>query len=99
MTQPATAHVITANALLDGDVIYLTPHDTWTRDLAAAEILTDEAHAQVRLIDASARNLEAVGVYLAQVSRTPQGPQPQHLRERFRATGPSNYHHGKQERA
>ena len=37
-----------------------------------------------------------VGVYLADVRRGPNGPEPAHFREAFRATGPSNYAHGKQ---
>ena len=43
-----------------------------------------------------ARASEAVGVYLADMAPTEDGPQPTHFREEFRATGPSNYHHGKQ---
>ena len=36
--------VITANDLLKGDVIYLCGTE-WVRDLAQAEVLTDEADA------------------------------------------------------
>ncbi|MDJ0822781.1 MAG: DUF2849 domain-containing protein [Paracoccaceae bacterium] len=88
--------VVTANALVEGDVIYLTEDDSWSRDLAQAEVLTDEAHAQLRLLEAAARSDEAVGVYLADVTLSPTGPQPTHFRETFRDTGPSNYPHGKQ---
>lgn len=93
-----TPKVITANALLEGDVVYLTEADTWSRRLQDAEILTDEADAQIRLIDASARTGEVVGVYLADV--TPgKTLKPAHFREAFRAKGPSNYPHGKQSEA
>lgn len=95
---PDTPKVVTANALLEGDVVYLTEADTWTRDLHQAEVLTDEAHAQLRLLDAEARGAEVVGAYLADVHSSDAGPQPSHFRETFRATGPSNYPHGKQER-
>ena len=91
--------VVTANALLEGDVVYLTPSDTWARHLSEAEVLTDEAHAQLRLIEASARADEVVGVYLAEVKPTATGPRPVHFREAFRARGPSNRAHGKQETA
>lgn len=98
MTRRAfTPKVVTANALIEGDVIYLTSTDQWTRELSCAEVLTDEAHADLRLIEASARTGEAVGVYLAEVDQTENGPVPVHFREEFRRKGPSNYLHGKQE--
>lgn len=91
-----TPKVVTANALIEGDVIYLAANDSWTRDLSAAEILTDEAHAQLRLLEADSRQAEAVGAYLADVKPGASGPEPAHFREDFRRTGPSNYFHGKQ---
>ena len=95
MTRAFTPKVITANALLEGDVVYLTAHDHWSRDLSKAEVITDEAHAQIRQLDAEMRSDEVVGVYLADVSLSDAGPNPIHFREDFRATGPSNYKHGK----
>jgi hypothetical protein len=96
MPKAFTPKVVTANALLEGDVIYLAADDRWVRRLDEAEIITDEAIAQIRLLDAQARASEAVGVYLADMAPSEDGPQPTHFREEFRATGPSNYHHGKQ---
>lgn len=96
MPKAFTPKVITANALLEGDVIYLTADDLWSRHLAEAEVLTDEAHAQIRLLEAQRRVEETVGVYLADVAPDEAGPQPTHFREEFRRTGPSNYFHGKQ---
>ena len=96
MAKPFTPKVVTANALLEGDVIYQTA-DGWTRDLTEAEILTDEADADLRMIDASAQINLVVGVYLADVALDDGIPHPTHFREDFRATGPSNYAHGKQE--
>ena len=97
MPKPFTPKVVTANALLEGDVIYLAADDRWTRDLRKAEVLTDEAHAQLRLVEARQRAPEAVGVYLADVKPGANGPEPTHFREDFRRTGPSNYAHGKQQ--
>lgn len=94
-----TPKVITANALLEGDVIYLAADDSWVRELSAAEVLTDEAVAQLRLLDAEKRQSEVVGVYLADVAPAETGPEPTHFREDFRRRGPSNYPHGKQEAA
>ncbi|MGC1495588.1 MAG: DUF2849 domain-containing protein [Sulfitobacter sp.] len=96
MAKPFTPKVITANALLEGDVIYLTTTG-WTRDLAKAEVLTDEADADLRMIEASAQVDHVVGVYLADVNVENDIPHPTHFREDFRAKGPSNYAHGKQE--
>ena len=96
MSRAFTPKIVTANALLEGDVIYLTADDRWSRDLAEAELIDDEAHAQLRLLEAeTARNV--VGAYLADAIPGPKGPQPTHFREAFRAKGPSNYAHGKQE--
>ena len=97
MSAPFTPKVVTASDLLDGEVIYLTADDRWSRDLAEAEVLTDEAHAQLRLIDAEQQANRLVGAYLADVALGPDGPEPTHFREAFRRTGPSNYAHGKQE--
>lgn len=96
MARAFTPKVITANALLEGDVIYFTALDCWTRHLEEAEVLDDEAHAQMRLIDASRQQSKIVGAYLADVATSDAGPQPTHFREDFRRTGPSNYFHGKQ---
>ncbi|MGB3244394.1 MAG: DUF2849 domain-containing protein [Sulfitobacter sp.] len=96
MPKPFTPKIVTANALLEGDVIYLTATG-WSRDLADAEILTDEADADLRLIEASAQTSHVVGAYLADVTVRNGSPFPTHFREDFRAKGPSNYAHGKQE--
>ncbi|MEP5153618.1 DUF2849 domain-containing protein [Planktotalea sp.] len=97
MPKSFTPKVITANALLEGDVIYLTKDDTWTRNLSEAVLLTDEADAQVRLLQAEAQTGVVVGAYLADMQDGPNGPEPVHFREAFRRKGPSNYAHGKQE--
>ncbi len=99
MPRAFTPKVVTASDLLDGDVIYLTEEDTWSRHLTEAEVIDDEAHAQIRLLDAQAQPDRIVGAYLADVTLGANGPEPTHFRETFRATGPSNYHHGKQELA
>ena len=91
-----TPKVITANALIEGDVVYLTTNDLWTRHHCEAELIEDEAHAQIRLLDAERRSDEVVGPYLADAEHTPDGPIPVHFREALRTTGPSNYRHGKQ---
>lgn len=95
MPKSFTPKVVTANHLLVGDVIYQTATG-WTRRLDEAEVLTDEADADLRLIEASQQVDIIVGAYLADVAVVNNAPQPTHFREEFRATGPSNYAHGKQ---
>ena len=99
MPRAFTPKVVTASDLIEGDVIYLTADDGWTRDLSEAELITDEADAQLRLIESEKLSHKLVGVYLADVADGPDGPEPTHFREAFRTRGPSNYAHGKQETA
>ena len=96
MSRPYTPKVVTANDLRLGDVVWLTAADRWTRTMHEAELIEDEAHAQLRLLHAQARPLEVVGAYLADARPGPNGPEPVHFREAFRTRGPSNYAHGKQ---
>lgn len=97
MPRAFTPKVVTASDLIEGDVIYQTAADGWTRDLSEAELITDEADAQLRLLTAEQQPNTVVGAYLADMAEGPNGPEPTHFREDFRRKGPSNYHHGKQE--
>ncbi len=99
MSKPFTPKVVTANALLEGDVIYLTEDDQWSRSLKDAEIIEDEAHGDLRVLFGQSQPDDVVGVYLIDVDITYNGPEPTHFREEFRTKGPSNYAHGKQELA
>lgn len=96
MSRPFQPSVVTASALIEGDVVYLAADDSWVRQLSQAEALTDEAEAQLRLLKARSQPHSVVGAYLAEVRIGPDGPEPVHFREAFRTRGPSNYLHGKQ---
>ena len=96
MSRRFTPKVITANDLFEGDVVWLTADDVWTRAMCQAELIEDEAHAQIRLIEAEAQAHLVVGPYLADAKAGANGPEPTHFREEFRTRGPSNYPHGKQ---
>ena len=96
MSRRFTPKVVTANDLRLGDVVYLTADDRWSRLHHDAELIDDEAHAQMRLLHGAAQKLVVVGVYLADAKPGPNGPEPIHFREEFRTRGPSNYAHGKQ---
>ena len=89
--------VLTANDLFDGDVVYLAPDGAWTRRPGGARLFEDEAEAQRSLAAAEAQEDAIVGPYLAAaMPGGHRGPEPLHVREVLRATGPSNYCHGKQ---
>lgn len=92
----ALVQIVTGNALIDGDVVYLAAGEGWTRDLADALAFDDTEQAAAALARANARRAEVVGCYLAEMRLTPQGLEPTHFREDFRRRGPSNYPHGKQ---
>lgn len=99
MARQFTPKVVTANALREGDVVYLTKDDRWARHHHEAELIEDEARAEARLAFGLAQPLIVVGVYLADAVAGLHGPEPTHFREAFRTRGPSNYVHGKQEAA
>lgn len=94
--RPFTPKVVTANALLEGDAVWLTADDRWTRTMSEAELIEDEAIAEDRLIFAISQPDKVVGAYLVDAEATSRGPAPVHFREEFRKRGPSNYAHGKQ---
>ncbi len=96
MSRRFTPKVVTANRLREGDVVWLTEDDRWSTSIAEAELIEDEAHAEIRLLHAASQSLTVVGAYLADAKAGPDGPEPVHFREEFRTRGPSNYPHGKQ---
>tara|TARA_R110002096_G_scaffold155061_2_gene319277 strand:- start:63 stop:398 length:336 start_codon:yes stop_codon:yes gene_type:complete len=83
--------VVTANRLLDGDVVFLTKAATWNPsiDQAAVATIPDEAD---RLLAVAERQQNAiVGPYAVSVSVDADGhPMPTHYRERIRLLGPTN---------
>ena len=94
-----TPKVVTANALLGGHPVYLAADDRWSREHAEAELLEDEAHADLRLLFAEAQADRVVGAYLAEARPGPHGPEPVHIREVLRTRGPSHPSPSEQERS
>ncbi len=91
-----TEKLVTANHLLDGDVIYLRADGTWTRRLDEAWSTADPVLADERRAQAGAAHI-AVGCTLTEAARDGDGRlQPVHFREAFRMHGPSNRFLGKQ---
>ncbi len=85
----AKQKIISANDLLDGDVVYLDGNGNWTRlirDAAVAET-SDAADA---LNAAANQPQKVIGPYLIDVALNAAGiPIPNHYRERIRDHGPT----------
>ena len=81
--------VITANRLGDGAVVYRSADGSWTKDLAAAAVVTTTPAAIDLLTAALADKLKAVDAYVAPVELTSQRVLPGNLRERIRSNGPT----------
>ena len=96
MPRAFTPKVVTANRLLEGDAVWLTATGQWSGNIKDAELITDEATADLRLMSADAEAHIIAGAYLADAVAGDGGPAPTHFREEFRTRGPSNYAHGKQ---
>jgi hypothetical protein len=97
MSRRFTPSVITANALLSGEVVWLSADNQWSALPHEAALFTDSAQADERLEWTKTQAHVVVGPYLAAAKAGPDGPEPTHFREAFRRRGPSNYAHGKQE--
>jgi hypothetical protein len=96
MSRKFTPQVVTANDLREGDVVYQTADNRWSRLHSEAELIEDADIAATRLAHAATQRNLIVGAYLADAKQGPNGPEPIHFREAFRTRGPSNYAHGKQ---
>lgn len=98
MAKAFTPKVVTANDLLEGDVIYLTHEGKWSRRHKDARLFVEETEAEQALEKAHSQAHRLVGAYLADAIEGESGkPEPVHFREVFRTKGPSNYpDHGKQ---
>lgn len=84
-------HLVTANHLASGDVVYLTAQNAWSRSIADAAIAPN-AEAGAALLaeaEAQARRNVVVAPYLIPVDPDVTPPRPIQFRERIRAFGPT----------
>ena len=83
--------LVTANRLIDGEVVYLTSDSGWSENLQDA-VSDEDADNQARLLEQgeeAERNLEIVGAYLMPVAIEAGRIVPQSQREWIRALGPT----------
>lgn len=89
--------ILTANYLLNGKVIYLTSEKKWVENLANAAVFDNQEDADNVLTFADTQMDKLQSAYLMDVVLTSDGtPKPKSNLEQIRATGPTNYFHGKQ---
>ena len=83
--------VLTANRLLDGEVVYLAADGAWVEDLDGAAILASKSEGEVALAKGlrAEENQEIVHAYLFDVVDTAQPLRPVKQREIIRAAGPT----------
>jgi hypothetical protein len=88
----AQFQAVTANRLLDGIVVYLTPENTWSESLQDAEIAEGKEAAEALL----ARGQmffepanQVLDVYLFEVEQTDAGIRAASVRETIRQAGPT----------
>jgi hypothetical protein len=97
MARDYKPQIVTANDLFEGDAVYFTASNDWSRDHGDAIVAYSRDAAEKILAAANAQQDKVVGPYLAEtVMGDDHRPQPVHFREVFRTRGPSNYFHGKQ---
>lgn len=96
MTTPSQPYyVITANHLFNGEVVFWADADQWQYLFSEAYAFDDKDDADDNL--SRVRADQVVGAYVIMVEKdASQQITPTHLREAIRASGPSNYFHGKQ---
>jgi hypothetical protein len=87
---------LTANRLIDGEVVFWTGA-AWVERFASAELYDDDALAEAAEGHAKTLITQLVDPYLIEVIDTEGGVAPLSYRERLRALGPTNRtDHGKQ---
>jgi len=73
MPQGFRPSVVVAKSGPAGHRVYLTEADRWTADLTEAELIEDEAHGDIRLLEARHAGVAVSGVALAEVRFGPRG--------------------------
>ncbi len=91
MSKTPALQVVTANDLLNGDVVFLSSGGCWRRELQHATLVRTSGDADFLMAQAAQHEAYVVGPYLAEVTQDDAGRlEPVHYRERIRTLGPSN---------
>lgn len=88
----ATTQALTANRLIDGVVVYLTPDNVWSESLQDAEVADGKTEADALLARGQVffePGNKVLDVYLFEVEKTEQGIRAKSVRETIRQAGPT----------
>ncbi|MEQ9144346.1 MAG: DUF2849 domain-containing protein [Parvibaculaceae bacterium] len=87
----ATTQAVTANRLIDGEVVYFTAEGTWSDWLKDAAVADgkDACAALLAKAEPSVDAREVVEPYLFEVSEEADGIVPASVREKIRMAGPT----------
>ena len=85
--------VITANRLLNGDVVWLAENGSWVERITLAKVYDGKEAVAAALAEGleAEKNQKVVGVYEMDVSVEDGVIVPVRLREKIRATGPTTH--------
>ena len=83
------AHIVTANDLRLGNVVYLNGSGEWTESLADAAVVSGDVDDRTFSKEMQVQRNLVVDPYLLEVSVENGTLRPKKLRERLRAQGPS----------
>ena len=83
------AHIVTANDLRHGNVVYLNASGEWTVTLAEAAVVRGEIDERAIFKEMQTQRHLVVDPYVLEVSVEKGTLKPKKLRERLRAQGPS----------
>lgn len=85
--------VITANRLLNGDVVWLAENGSWVERITLAKVYDGKEAVAAALAEGldSEKNQKVVGVYEMDVTVEEGVIVPVRLREKIRATGPTTH--------
>ncbi|MGI9476140.1 MAG: DUF2849 domain-containing protein [Hyphomicrobiaceae bacterium] len=82
-------HIVSANDLFEGNVVYMKACGAWTKSLEEAAVAADKEAAKELLRIAHRQVDRVVGPYLIAVLNSERAIEPSHIREKLRDTGPS----------
>ena len=89
--QTAQTLAVTANRLLDGEVVYFTDGGSWSEHFKDAAVVRSKGDGEAMLQRAmpSVEALEVIGPYLFEVREAGSGTAPVSVRENIRMNGPT----------
>ena len=89
--QTAQTLAVTANRLLDGEVVYFTAKGSWSERFEDADVAhsKDDGEALLQKAMPSVEALEIIGPYLFEVRELEDNTAPVSVRENIRMNGPT----------